>query len=133
MPLPPGLYVKSIRDGGQDLTKSLLDLTSGGAGSIDIVLSYNVADISGVLHGPDGQPVTGAPLTLWTPGTPSGDDVDFTPHDPVSERRNIQTYRSSAGRLSRGGLGADRPGARYGPRVPVAVREQREAASASLR
>jgi hypothetical protein len=78
MPLPPGIYVKSIRSGGQDLTKSLLDLTSGGSGSVDIVLSYNVADIAGVLHGPDGQPVAGATLTLWTPGMPSDDAVDFT-------------------------------------------------------
>ncbi len=75
---PPGLYVKSIRYGGQDLTKSLLDVTSGTGGSIDVVLSYSFADISGVVHGPDGQPLPGVTLTLWTPGPPSGDAVDFT-------------------------------------------------------
>ena len=77
-PLPAGLYVKSIRYGGQDLTRSLLDLTSGGGGSIDIVLSYNVADVSGVVHGADGQPLAGVALTLWTPGTPSNEAADFT-------------------------------------------------------
>lgn len=78
MALPPGIYVKSIRNGGQDLTKSLLDLSSGGGGALDIVLSYNVADISGVLHGPDGQPVAGATLTLWTPGAPPDGIVDLS-------------------------------------------------------
>ena len=78
MPLPPGLYVKSIKYGSQDLTKSLLDLRSGSGGEISVVLSYNVADISGTVHGADGQPLSGVALTLWTPGTPSSDTVDFT-------------------------------------------------------
>jgi hypothetical protein len=78
MALPPGLYVKSIRYGGQDLTKSLLDLSSGGGGSIDVVLSYNVADISGVVHGGDGQPLADVALTLWIPGPTSNEAIDFT-------------------------------------------------------
>ena len=77
-PLPPGMYVKAIRFGSQDLTKSMLDLSSGSGGVIDVTLSPNVADISGVVHGSDGSPVVGGIITLWTPGVPSTDSVDFT-------------------------------------------------------
>lgn len=77
-PIPPGYYVKSIRYGSQDLTKSLLDLTSGSGGAIEVTLSSNVADISGGVHGSDGMPVAEVRLTLWTPGIPPSGAVDFT-------------------------------------------------------
>ncbi len=77
----PDLYLKSARFGGQDVTKTVLDLTSGSGGKLDILLSPNAADISGVVHDPspdaDGAPAVGVTLTLWTPGAPAEGALDF--------------------------------------------------------
>lgn len=43
--LPPGVYLKSVRMGGQDVMRSFLDLSSGPSGPIDIVLSPNAASL----------------------------------------------------------------------------------------
>jgi len=63
--LPAGSYVKSIRLGGQDVTREALDLTSGAGGSLEIVLSPKAADLSGVVHNEKGDPMQGVPVTLW--------------------------------------------------------------------
>jgi hypothetical protein len=75
---PPGLYVKSIRYGSQELTKSLLDLTSDSSGVLDVILSPNGADISGIVRGLDGSPAAGAAVTFWTAGATSNDLLDFS-------------------------------------------------------
>src|SRR5579862_6324972 len=62
--LPQGTYVKSIKLGGQDATKTPLDLTDGG-GPLQIVLSSKAADITGTVHNEKGEPVQGVPVTLW--------------------------------------------------------------------
>jgi hypothetical protein len=62
--LPQGTYVKSIKLGGQDATRSPLDLTDGG-GPLQIVLSSKAADITGTVHNEKGEPVQGVPVTLW--------------------------------------------------------------------
>jgi hypothetical protein len=77
-PLPPGTYVKSIRFGSQDLMKSALDLTSGSGGTMNVVLSPNAGDISGIVRGADGILATNALVTLWTPGVPVEGVTDFT-------------------------------------------------------
>ncbi len=77
-PLPPGTYVKSIRFGSQDLTKTVLDLTSGSGATLNIVLSPNAGDIGGIVHGADGMPATNVLVTLWTPGVPIEGVADFT-------------------------------------------------------
>lgn len=67
--LSAGTYVKSIRFAGQDVTKTPLDLTSGSGGKLEILLSPNAADISGVVHDPspeaNGAPAAGVTVTLW--------------------------------------------------------------------
>jgi protocatechuate 3,4-dioxygenase beta subunit len=63
--LPQGTYVKSMRFGGQDVTRAPLDLTAGGGGSLEIVLSPKAADVTGVVLSEKGDPVQGVPVTLW--------------------------------------------------------------------
>jgi len=58
--LPDTTYVKSMRFGGQDITGKELDLTSSAGGELDILLSPNAADVSGVVHSEDGQTVSSA-------------------------------------------------------------------------
>jgi hypothetical protein len=63
--LPQGSYVKSMRFGGQDVTRAPLDLTSGGGGSLEVVLSSKAADVSGVVLNDKSEPAQGVPVTLW--------------------------------------------------------------------
>jgi hypothetical protein len=76
--LPAGTYVKSIRFGSQDLMKTPLDLSGGSGGAINVVLSPNAGDISGIVHGADGTALMGVFVTLWTPGVPMEGIQDFT-------------------------------------------------------
>jgi hypothetical protein len=66
--LTPGPYLKSIRFGNQDITRSPLDLTSGTGATLDVLLSPNFADVKGTLHGSDGAPLSGLTVTLWMAG-----------------------------------------------------------------
>jgi protocatechuate 3,4-dioxygenase beta subunit len=67
--LPAGTYVKTIRFGGADVTKSALDTTSGASGQIEVVLSPEAADVSGVVHNAQGDVVAGVSVSLWEPDT----------------------------------------------------------------
>jgi hypothetical protein len=64
----PGLYLKYIRFGSQDVTRSTLDLTSGAGATLEVLLSPNSADVSGTLHGSDGAPLAGVNVTMWVAG-----------------------------------------------------------------
>ncbi len=46
--LPQGIYVKSVHLGAQDITHTVMDLTSGASRPLDVVLSNKAADVSGV-------------------------------------------------------------------------------------
>jgi len=63
--LPEGAYVKSIRFGQQDITHTMLDLTSGASGTLDILLSPRAAEVSGTVKNKDGAAMTGVEVTLW--------------------------------------------------------------------
>jgi hypothetical protein len=63
--LPQGSFVKSMRFGGQDVTRAPLDLTSGGGGQLEVVLSPKAADVTGVVLNDKNEPVQGVPVTLW--------------------------------------------------------------------
>jgi protocatechuate 3,4-dioxygenase beta subunit len=69
--LPSGTYVKSIRFGGADVTKSALDTTSGASGQLEVLLSPEAADLSGIVHNAQGDVVAGVPVSLWEPDTPN--------------------------------------------------------------
>ncbi|MBZ5602651.1 MAG: carboxypeptidase-like regulatory domain-containing protein [Acidobacteriia bacterium] len=68
--IPDGAYVKSITFGGQDVTHSELDLTSGSGGAMQIVFSPNAADISGTVRSADGNAAARVQITVWRPGSP---------------------------------------------------------------
>jgi hypothetical protein len=67
--MPVGVYTKSIRLGGIDVTKRGLDL-SGGSTELDIVLTRGSGQIAGSVEDGKGRPVAGATVTLW-PVTPN--------------------------------------------------------------
>jgi Carboxypeptidase regulatory-like domain len=75
--LPSGSYVKTIRFGNQDVTKSLLDLTSGSGGALEVALARGAGDIGGILRGADGSPLSNIEVSLWRPGIPSREGIDF--------------------------------------------------------
>ena len=72
---PDGTYVKSIRLGDRDVTRSELDTTSGG-GPLVMVLSPHAADVTGVVNDSNGQPLTGVTVTLWIAGMPPPGTID---------------------------------------------------------
>jgi hypothetical protein len=63
--LPDGAYIKSVRFGGQDVTHTMLDFTSGVNGSLEILLSPHAAGVSGTVKNKDGAAMTGVEVTLW--------------------------------------------------------------------
>jgi len=65
--IPDGTYVKSIRFAGQDVARSDLDLTSGSGGQIEVLISPNAADLSGVVRDSNGASMAGVMITMWNP------------------------------------------------------------------
>lgn len=63
--LPQGTYLKSARFAGQDVTKALIDTTSGTGGKLELVLSSKSADITGSVHNDKGEARSGVMVTLW--------------------------------------------------------------------
>jgi 5-hydroxyisourate hydrolase-like protein (transthyretin family) len=66
--LPKEMYLKSIRVGGQEVSPSLLDLTEGDPGEIQIVLSPKAAGIRGTVRDEKGELVPSASVALWSKG-----------------------------------------------------------------
>ena len=62
--LPDGFYVKSVSLGGQDALLAGLNLSSGGAGPIDIVLAPNAGQAAGVVQNDQQQPAPGVTVVL---------------------------------------------------------------------
>ncbi|MBZ5635227.1 MAG: carboxypeptidase-like regulatory domain-containing protein [Acidobacteriia bacterium] len=67
--LPQGIYLKSARFGGQDVTHTLIDTTSGTGGTLDLVLSSKSAEVTGSVQNEKGEVAAGMMVTLW-PKTP---------------------------------------------------------------
>jgi len=62
---PDGMYVKSVRNGGQEVTRTALDLTSGVSGTLDILLSPHAAEVMGTVRNSDGEALPGVQVSLW--------------------------------------------------------------------
>jgi uncharacterized surface anchored protein len=67
--IPKG-YVKSIRFAGRDLVHRELDLSAGGGGTLDIVLSSNPASVAGTVRNSDGEPLADVAVNAWTKDDP---------------------------------------------------------------
>jgi len=63
--VPDGGYVKSVRFDGQDIPGKLLDLTSGHGGEMQIVVSPNAAEMTGVVRDENGDTVSVAVVQLF--------------------------------------------------------------------
>jgi hypothetical protein len=59
-----GTYVKSIRFGNEDITNSILDLTTSTGGVLEVKLSANAADVSGTVHNDKGEKVADVQVTV---------------------------------------------------------------------
>jgi len=68
-------YVKSIRFGGREVKGAELDLTSGRGGEMEIVLSPNGAEVTGIVRDSDGKPVPGAVVQVCDVQTCDKDGV----------------------------------------------------------
>jgi hypothetical protein len=65
--LPDGTYLKSVKFGGQDVTRSPLEVSGGG--TLAIVLSSKAGSVSGAVHNEKKEPMGGYLVSLW-PKTP---------------------------------------------------------------
>jgi protocatechuate 3,4-dioxygenase beta subunit len=71
--LPEDVYVKSIKFNDSEILHSLLDLTSGGGGSLTVTLSNKPATITGSARDPKGEVVKGMAVALWPKEVDRGD------------------------------------------------------------
>jgi hypothetical protein len=62
--LEENLYVKAISLGGQKVNAKDLDLTSSSGGEMEILLSPNGAEVTGVVRDADAKPVPGAVVQI---------------------------------------------------------------------
>jgi hypothetical protein len=77
-----GVYLKSIRFNGQPVSTTAWDLTSGAGGTLEITLSPNAAEISGVVRDNGGASAGDRVVTVWASGeaprsAPSNADGTF--------------------------------------------------------
>jgi hypothetical protein len=77
-----GVYLKSIRFNGQPVSTTAWDLTSGAGGTLEITLSPNAAEISGVVRDDGGASAGDRVITVWASGeaprsAPSNADGTF--------------------------------------------------------
>lgn len=62
--VPDGFYPKSIRFGDREVLDSRIDLTNGGGGALDVLLSPAGGSIEGIVTGAKQQPAGGASVIL---------------------------------------------------------------------
>ena len=62
--VPSGRYVKSIRFGDQDVKNGRLDLTSGAAAPLNIVLGVDGGEVDGTVQSASGAPAPATQVTL---------------------------------------------------------------------
>lgn len=68
--LANGYYVQAIRFAGRDLVHRELDLSAGGGGALEIVLSDKPASISGTVRNSDGEPAADTTVNVWAKDDP---------------------------------------------------------------
>jgi hypothetical protein len=60
----PGLYIKSVRLGPEDVMGRPFDLTAANSGTLHIIVSANAGAISGIVKGVSGTPLPQARVVL---------------------------------------------------------------------
>jgi hypothetical protein len=66
--LPEGVFLKSIAYNGQEVTHTVLDLTSGAAGALEVVLSPDGGTIAGVVRDANRRALPGTWVSVWRSG-----------------------------------------------------------------
>jgi hypothetical protein len=79
--LPPGVWLKSIRAGDQEVLDSGIDLSAGTPGPVEVTLGAGVGQIGGMVQDAKQQPAAGSMVTLLP--------------DPMKEERN-DLYRMTS-------------------------------------
>lgn len=64
-PLPPNVYIQSVRYGGQDITRSTIDLTYGGGDNLEIVLGTKAGTVSATVRNSKGEAMPRVQVALW--------------------------------------------------------------------
>lgn len=64
--LPADVYLKSATFSGRDVLRAPLDLTAGGGGRLELVLSRKAAAVAGVVRNEKGEAAAGVTVTLWS-------------------------------------------------------------------
>lgn len=64
-PLPPNVYIKSVRYGGQDITRSPIDLMYGGGDNLEIILGTKAGTVSVTVRNSKGEVVPRVQVALW--------------------------------------------------------------------
>jgi hypothetical protein len=90
--LPEGTYVRSVRFGGEDVTRKAIDTTNGVGGTLEVVLSTKAAELSGWVTNDAGEPMAGVMVTLW----PKTAD----PSNPIRGVKGATTDQNGTFRLS---------------------------------
>jgi hypothetical protein len=90
--VPQGMYVQSIRFGGQDVTRTPMDLTSATSGELEVLLSKNAAEVSGTVRNANAEAMGGVMVTMW-PKTP-------VPDNPLYGVRSTNTDQNGGFRFA---------------------------------
>jgi hypothetical protein len=96
--LPVGFYVKAVKAGDLNVTHKTLDLTSASSVELEITLSPNAADVSGIASNAKGDPVANAYIQLASDDDPEADETTFTDQNGVFHTHNLAPgdYRAFA-------------------------------------
>lgn len=62
--MPDGYYIKSMRTPDADILDTGLEVTAGGAGPVEILLSPNAGAVEGVVRNDKSEPAVGATVVL---------------------------------------------------------------------
>jgi hypothetical protein len=97
---PAGAYLKSVRYGGVEGADGAMEMpASAGGGTIEVLMATDGAAVSGTVVGPDGKPLPGAAVRLWT-GSAADEPAHFAiaDQDARFELRGIApgAYRAAA-------------------------------------
>ena len=97
----------SARFAGTEVGHNPIEVPGEGESALEVVVSPNVAEVSGVLRTDKGDPIPGTTVTLWSPGEPDAASLSSykRDHRPGGQ---VSTAESRTGRLRCGGVGKGR-------------------------
>lgn len=89
-----GTYLKSVRFGNEDATTNGIDLTHGGGGNLEVVLSRNAGQIDGTVQADDQKPAQGATVTLIP--DPAKPEQNYLYHQAMVDQNGQFSFKGIA-------------------------------------